>query len=66
MSWRRNGGSLVYDPKGVEGGHHTLRHPERDGKVTVAMYRNETLPPKTLKSILVQAGFSKDELREAL
>ncbi len=54
------------DLRAVEGSHHALRHPERGGKVTVAVHRHEPLPPKTLKSILAQAGLTEDELREAL
>jgi len=57
---------LGYDLKAVEGSHHTLRHPHRGGRVTVAVHGTATLPPKTLKSILLQADLTEEELREAL
>lgn len=41
--------------KNQVGSHKQLVHPEKPGKVTVPMH-NRDLPPKTLNSILKQAG----------
>ncbi|MBA3413934.1 MAG: type II toxin-antitoxin system HicA family toxin [Chloroflexia bacterium] len=57
---------LGYDLRDVRGSHHTLRHPERGGRVTVPVHGTDTLAPKTLQSILDQAGLTEDELREAM
>ena len=57
---------LGYDVVRVRGSHHDLRHPERGGLVTVPVHGTQTLKPKTLKTILAQAGLTEDELREAL
>lgn len=48
------------------GSHLVLRHPERLVKVTVPMHAGEDLAPKTLRSILDQAGLTADELRALL
>lgn len=40
---------------GVNGSHHYFKHPTKPGKVTVPHPR-DSFPPKTLKSILKQAG----------
>ena len=55
-SLRRGGWTLIRQ----EGSHVRLAHPTRSGRVTVAMHGG-TLPPKTLSSILKQAGLSVDE-----
>jgi len=39
-----------------EGSHRHYKHPSKPGKVTVAGHAAEDVPPKTLKSILKQAG----------
>jgi predicted RNA binding protein YcfA (HicA-like mRNA interferase family) len=39
-----------------EGSHRQLVHPQKPGRVTVAGHKSEELPPKTLKSIMKQAG----------
>jgi predicted RNA binding protein YcfA (HicA-like mRNA interferase family) len=57
---------LGYDLVRVSGSHHQLRHPQRGGRVTVAVHGTEIMPHKTLKSILDQADLTEDELREAL
>ena len=44
-----------------EGGHRKFRHPEKTGAVTVAGKPSHDLHPKTLKSILTQAGLSIGE-----
>jgi predicted RNA binding protein YcfA (HicA-like mRNA interferase family) len=41
------------------GSHPQLRHPERPGRVTLAVHGNETLHPKTLRSILNQANMTR-------
>jgi predicted RNA binding protein YcfA (HicA-like mRNA interferase family) len=38
------------------GSHRQYKHPMKRGKVTVAGHPSMDLPPKTLKSILRQAG----------
>ncbi|MBE3585451.1 MAG: type II toxin-antitoxin system HicA family toxin [Thermoanaerobacter sp.] len=42
----------------VSGGHHQFKHPTRPGLVTIPHPR-ESLPTKTIKSILKQAGLDK-------
>jgi predicted RNA binding protein YcfA (HicA-like mRNA interferase family) len=42
--------------KNQEGSHRQLVHPMKTGKVTVAGHEADDVPPKTLKSILKQAG----------
>jgi predicted RNA binding protein YcfA (HicA-like mRNA interferase family) len=48
------------------GSHVHLAHPDRPGRVTVARHRGIILRPKTLKTILEQAGLSIDEFVELL
>jgi predicted RNA binding protein YcfA (HicA-like mRNA interferase family) len=48
------------------GSHVQLRHPTRDGLVTVPVHGNEVLDAKVVKSILTQAGLTVDELKELL
>ena len=49
------------------GSHVYLRHPDRpDMRVTVPVHTGEIIKPKTLQSILEQAGLSVDEFRELL
>ena len=50
-----------------EGSHVFLRHADRAGmRVTVAVHPGETLKPKTLQSILDQAGLTVEEFRNLL
>jgi predicted RNA binding protein YcfA (HicA-like mRNA interferase family) len=42
--------------KNQEGSHRQFVHPLKTGKVTVAGHASDDVPPKTLKSILKQAG----------
>ena len=49
---RRNGWIL----RNQEGSHRQFIHPAKRGKVTVAGHESDEIPPKTLKSILKQAG----------
>ena len=39
-----------------EGSHRQFVHPAKPGKVTVAGHTSDEMPPKTLKSIMKQAG----------
>lgn len=39
----------------VHGSHHHYRHPTKPGKVTIPNHKSD-LHPKTIKSILRQAG----------
>ena len=39
----------------VKGSHHILKHPTKLGRVTIALHK-EDLKPKTLSTILKQAG----------
>ena len=48
------------------GSHRSLRHPACSGTVVVAVHAGETLKPKTLQSILDQAGLTVEEFRELL
>jgi predicted RNA binding protein YcfA (HicA-like mRNA interferase family) len=48
------------------GSHVYLRHPDRPGLVTVPMHAGRTLKPKTLSSILDQAGIDVERLRTLL
>ncbi len=48
------------------GSHLFLRHPTGSGTVVVPMHARVVIKPKTLQSILDQAGLSADELRELL
>jgi len=49
-----------------EGSHVQLRNPVRGGRVTVPVHAGETIGPGLLRSILAQAGLSRDEFRDAL
>lgn len=41
----------------VEGSHHHYKHPTKKGKVTIAFHtKPEDLQPRSIKSILRQAG----------
>jgi predicted RNA binding protein YcfA (HicA-like mRNA interferase family) len=46
--------------------HQILVHGEHSGRVTISRHPNQTLKPKTLQSILTQAGLTADELRDLL
>ena len=43
----------------TEGSHRQYKHPNKPGRVTVAGHLREDVHPKTLKSILTQAGLNK-------
>lgn len=40
----------------TEGSHRQYKHPTKPGRVTVAGHLRDDVHPKTLKSILTQAG----------
>lgn len=48
------------------GSHAQMNHPRRSGRVTVPLHGSRSIPPKTLATILNQAGLSADELRDLL
>lgn len=43
----------------TEGSHRQFKHPNKPGRVTVAGHLSDDIHPKTLKSILTQAGLNK-------
>jgi predicted RNA binding protein YcfA (HicA-like mRNA interferase family) len=50
-----------------EGDHVQMAHADKPGyRVTVDRNRHKIIPPKTLQSILTQAGMTVDDLREEL
>jgi len=49
-----------------KGSHVLLHHESRPGRVVVPMHAGKTLKPKTLLSILDQAGIDPDQLRGLL
>lgn len=54
-------------PERQHGSHVYLKHPNHPHlRVTVAVHTGETIKPKTLQSILKQAGLSIDEFRDLL
>jgi predicted RNA binding protein YcfA (HicA-like mRNA interferase family) len=40
----------------IKGSHQQFKHPTKPGRVTVAGHPSDEIHPKTLKSILTQAG----------
>lgn len=48
------------------GSHVMMWHPQSRRTVTVPVHAGETLGPKTLHSILRQAGLSAEDFRELL
>lgn len=58
----RKGFSLLY----VRGSHHYFQPPEGGRLVTVPVHSGKTLKPKTLKTILKQAGLNVEELLDLL
>ncbi|HYH86684.1 MAG TPA: type II toxin-antitoxin system HicA family toxin [Pyrinomonadaceae bacterium] len=43
----------------TEGSHRQFKHPAKPGRVTVSGHLRDDIHPKTLKSILTQAGLTK-------
>jgi predicted RNA binding protein YcfA (HicA-like mRNA interferase family) len=54
----RNG----YLLKRVAGSHHIFYHPQLKKTVVVPVHGNRDIPNGTLRSIIKQAGISKDEI----
>ncbi len=48
------------------GSHLKLRHPREPGHVVVPIHSGESIKPRTLLSILDQAGLSVEDLRALL
>jgi predicted RNA binding protein YcfA (HicA-like mRNA interferase family) len=48
------------------GSHIHLKHAEKAGRVTIPTHAGEILKPKTLASILEQAGLTVEEFRKLL
>jgi len=48
-------------PIGQEGSHRHCKHPTKKGRVTVAGHPGKDLHPKTLQSVLRQAGLEGDQ-----
>jgi predicted RNA binding protein YcfA (HicA-like mRNA interferase family) len=46
--------------------HQILTHRERGGRVDIPRHPAQTLKPKTLQSIIDQAGLTADQLRDLL
>jgi predicted RNA binding protein YcfA (HicA-like mRNA interferase family) len=46
-------------PVTTEGSHRQFKHPAKSGRVTVSGHSGDDVHPKTLKSILTQAGLKK-------
>jgi len=40
----------------TKGSHRQYKHPTKKGRVTIAGHPSEDIPPKTLQSVLRQAG----------
>lgn len=55
-----------FEAVGIRGSHHYLYHPQRDVIVTIPVHSGKTLAPKTLQTILFQAGITIDEFRALL
>ncbi|HEX2988289.1 MAG TPA: type II toxin-antitoxin system HicA family toxin [Chloroflexota bacterium] len=49
-----------------KGSHIQLRHPDKKGRVTVALHAGAIIKPKTLLGTLNQAGMTVEELRRLL
>jgi predicted RNA binding protein YcfA (HicA-like mRNA interferase family) len=52
---RNDGWALVT----TVGSHRQFKHPKKPGRVTVSGHPSDDIHPKTLKSILTQAGLKK-------
>lgn len=48
------------------GSHVQMDHPSRPGRVTIAKHRGIIIRPKTLKTMLTQAGLTVEEFVEWL
>ena len=50
----------------VHGSHYYLRRPDTAGLVVVPVHGNRDIPVGTLRSILHQAGLTREELQQLL
>ena len=50
----------------VVGSHHHLRRPDGSGRVVVPVHAGKTLKPKTLATLLHQAGLTVEEFRRLI
>ena len=50
----------------VAGAHYSLVHADTPGRVVTVPFHRADLKPKTLASILVQAGLTREELDDLL
>ena len=55
-----------WHPARQSGSHLMLKHPTKPGYVIVAIHAKVILKPKTLTTILKQAGLTVDDLRGLL
>jgi predicted RNA binding protein YcfA (HicA-like mRNA interferase family) len=55
--WRHVGGT---------GSHRQYEHPTKPGAVTIAYHAGQILNPRTLSSIIQQAGLTVDQFRALL
>lgn len=55
-----------FEPVGVRGSHHYLHHPDTGTLVTVPVHSGKIIAPKTLQTILSQAGVTQEEFRDLL
>lgn len=55
-----------WDATRQSGSHLILRHPTKPGRVVVPRHAGVTLKPKTLATILEQAGLTAGDLEELL
>jgi predicted RNA binding protein YcfA (HicA-like mRNA interferase family) len=46
-----------------KGGHQQYKHPEKEGRVTIAGHPGDDLAPGTLNSVFKQAGIKKSGKR---
>jgi predicted RNA binding protein YcfA (HicA-like mRNA interferase family) len=46
---------------GGRGSHRQYNHPAKAGRVTIAFHRGVILDPKTIKSIIEQAGLTTEQ-----
>lgn len=49
-----------WDIDRTRGSHRQMVHPTKPGTVTVSGHPGDDIPPKTLKSVLCQAGLEED------
>lgn len=55
-----------FDLVGIRGSHHYLHHRKHGIIVTVPVHSGKIPAPKTLQTILSQAGITTEEFRELL